>query len=105
MPDSRNTDEPTTASGQPGAPQEARCVQLFLERFPHIRQMSQELLKDSESFRELCEEYEACTSVIQRLAHSEADAALLSEYSALRLRLEGELLRCISSYWSAKGPA
>ena len=80
-------------------------MQLFLERFPHIRELSQELLRDSEPFRELCEEYEACTSVIERLTQSETNAALLREYSALRLRLEGELLRCISAYWSAKGPA
>ena len=105
MADSRNTDDPRSPRGPPGAPQDSRCVQLFLERFPHIRELSQELLKDSEPFRELCEEYEACTSVIERLTRSEADAALLSEYSALRLRLEGEMLRCISALWSAKGPA
>ena len=102
MPDSRNPDDPR--SSQAGAPQDARCVQLFLERFPHVRELSRELLKDSDAFRELCEEYEACTDVIDRLAHSESKAALLTEYSALRLRLEGELLRCISAYWSAKGP-
>ena len=104
MADSRNIDDPRSPGGQAGAAHDSRCVQLFLERFPHVREMSRELLKDSESFRELCEEYEACTDVIDRLAHSETNAALLTEYTALRLRLEGELLRCISAYWSAKGP-
>jgi hypothetical protein len=103
MADSRNTGDPRSESGQAGA-RGGRCVQLFLERFPHVRDISEQLLADSDPFRELCEEYQACTDVIERLAHSESNAALLTEYSALRLRLEGELLRCIAAYWSAHGP-
>jgi hypothetical protein len=79
-------------------------MHLLLERLPHVRELSQPLLRDSDVFRELCEEYEVCTDALERLAQSDTNAALLTEYSALRLRLEGELLRCISAYWSANGP-
>ena len=47
-----------------------------------------------EAFRELCEEYEACVGASQRLdAARPEQGAMQREYVALRLRLEGELLR------------
>lgn len=104
MPDSRDRDNPGATNDAESELHARRCVQLFLQRFPHICEMSQPLFAESEAFRELCEEYEACTQVIERLEHCESNAALLTEYSALRLRLEGELLRCISTYWGALGP-
>jgi hypothetical protein len=57
-------------------------------------------MESHETFRELCEEYEACTEVIERLAQCQSDDAIAKEYSALRLRLESELLRYISEHWS-----
>ena len=104
MVDSRNSNDPPDDSGSARAPQAAHYVQLLVERFPHVGEMAQQLLEESPVFRELCEEYAACTEVIERLARSQADAALRTEYSALRLRLEGELLRCFSEHWSVNGP-
>jgi hypothetical protein len=76
--------------------------QLLLDRFPHVREVSEQLLKDSEPFRELSEEYEACTEAIERLEPSATSAGLLIEYRALRLRLEGELLRCVCAHYAAR---
>lgn len=76
------------------------CVRLLLERFPHLQSVSTQLLETHETFRELCEEYEACTQAIDRLAPGESDVAIVKEFSALRLRLEAELLRYISEHWS-----
>ena len=108
MVDSRDSDKPPTDSGQRRGPQTLRCVQLFLDRFPHLREASERLLSDSEAFCELCEEYEACTQALQGgakgyvIKHSAASAGLLTEYLALRLRLEGELLRCVSAHYAAR---
>lgn len=98
MPDSRITD----STDKDGAPlDELRtCVQLLLERFPHLQSVATRLLENNETFRDLCEEYEACAQAIERLAPPEADVAMFREFSALRLRLEGELLRYISDNWS-----
>jgi hypothetical protein len=79
-------------------------VQLFLDRFPHVREASERLLSDSEAFRELCEEHQACTEAIEQLEQSGTSAGLLTEYQALRLRLEGELLRCIAAHYRERGP-
>ena len=99
MVDSRDSDNSQTDGGQTPAP---RCVQLLLDRFPHVREVSEQLLKDSEPFRELSEEYEACTEAIERLEPSATSAGLLIEYRALRLRLEGELLRCVCAHYAAR---
>jgi hypothetical protein len=104
MVDSTDSNDSHTRSGQLPAPPNARCVQLLLDRFPHVREVSEQLLNDSEAFRELCEEYQACTEAIERLGHSAASAGLLTEYLALRLRLEGELLRCVRDHGAAHGP-
>ena len=47
------------------------------------------LFERDELFRELCEDYEACSLA---LARQESTEALRREYAALRLRLETELL-------------
>jgi hypothetical protein len=104
MVDSSDSDNSQTDSGQTPAPREPRCVQLLLDRFPHVREVSEQLLSDSEAFRELCEEYEACTEAIERLQPSATSAGLLSEYLALRLRLEGELLRNVAAHYTARAP-
>lgn len=66
---------------------------LLAERFPHIQRVALRLLERDETFRELIEEYEACTEAAERLEQGQADDAMRKEYAALRLRLESELLR------------
>ncbi|HEY7513611.1 MAG TPA: hypothetical protein VIC87_04005 [Vicinamibacteria bacterium] len=57
------------------------------------------LFDRDESFRELSEEYQVCCVAAARLESAEgANEALRKEYGALRLRLEGELLRYLSEH-------
>jgi hypothetical protein len=76
-------------------PGQRKSVTLLLERFPHVQAVSLHLLQRSEDFRDLCDEYAACSSACDRLEHRDSEHALRQEYAALRLRLEGELLRYI----------
>lgn len=65
-----------------------------MERFPNVRDEAQRLFIRDEAFRELCEEYEVCSRAAERLDSSQLEEQpLRREYAALRLRLEGELLR------------
>ena len=74
----------------------AESLRHLRERFPHLKELSLTLLEKDETFRELCEEHAACTDVIKRLSKSGADGAMRREYSALRLRIERELLDHLS---------
>jgi hypothetical protein len=65
-------------------------LQLVSEQFPLLRERVACLFEREETFRELCEDYEACTLT---LARQESNEGLRREYSALQLRLETELLR------------
>jgi hypothetical protein len=65
-------------------------LQLVSEQFPHLRERVACLFERNEIFRELCEDYETCADALARQPASEG---LRHEYSALRLRLETELLR------------
>lgn len=65
-------------------------LELIQEQFPHVRDRVSCLFERDPLFRELCEDYEACAVA---LARQKASEALQREYSALRLRLETELLR------------
>ena len=65
-------------------------LQLVSEQFPHLRERVACLFEREEIFRELCEDYEVCSGA---LAGRPASEGLRREYSALRLRLETELLR------------
>jgi hypothetical protein len=76
----------------------SECVRLLRERFPHVRGLSLRLLERDNTFRELCEEYVACTEVVERLTRSGSDEPMRREYSALRLRVERELLDFISAH-------
>jgi hypothetical protein len=96
MPRSKDNDPGRAGSEPDNRSPPRRCVELLMQRFPYVRDISLQLIVNHETFRELCEEYEACTDAAERLAHSEADEAIRKEYSALRLRLEGELLSYIS---------
>jgi hypothetical protein len=62
---------------------------LIVEQFPDLRKEVAGLFEDDEVFRELCEDYEACSMA---LARQEPNEVLRREYVALRLRLETELL-------------
>ena len=65
-------------------------LQLVSEQFPHLRERVAGLFEQNELFRELCEDYETCA---RALSGQTASEGLRREYSALRLRLETELLR------------
>jgi hypothetical protein len=78
-------------------------VKLLAERFPHVQSVALQLLERDPEFRELGEEYEACIESVARLERPGGDEALLREYRALCLRLEGELLRYISEYGGSGG--
>jgi len=64
------------------------------ERFAHVQTHAVRLFERSEDFRELCEEYGACVEAAKGLeASGPQREPLRREYAALRLRLEGEILR------------
>jgi hypothetical protein len=64
------------------------------DRFPYIKDRAAQLFENDEAFRDLCDEYEMCSLTASRLeSDAEASEAMRKEYAALRLRLEGELLR------------
>jgi hypothetical protein len=93
------SDETRSPYGGPGPDDRVReCLDLLRERFPHIDGISLQLLERDATFRELCEEYAACTEAVERLTHSGSDPAMLREYGALRLRVEGELLGYLAEH-------
>ena len=79
------------------------CMKLLLERFPHVQALALKRCEKQDSFRELCEEYWACSQVLARLERPGSEESLRSEYGALRLRLEGELLRYIAEQSARAG--
>jgi hypothetical protein len=64
-------------------------LQLVSDQFPLLRERVACLFERDVLFRELCEDYEACVFAHDR---QESNEGLRREYSALRLRLETELL-------------
>jgi hypothetical protein len=95
MPNYEDSGSSGPKAGPDDRPEVSACVKRVLERFPHVQSASLRLLERNASFRELCEEYEACSVATERLAATEA---IRKEYEALRLRLEGELLRYIADF-------
>ena len=67
-----------------------------IERFPNARTQAAHLYDRDEDFRDLCEEYEVCRQAEGRLEGGKP--AIRREYAALRLRLEGELLRYLEQH-------
>ncbi len=99
MPHSKEND----ATQDEGRVRAEACMKLLLERFPHVQALALKRCEKQDSFRELCEEYWACSQVLERLERPDAEESLRSEYGALRLRLEGELLRYIAEQSSRAG--
>ncbi len=68
-------------------------LQLVSEQFPHLQSRVAWRFEHDEIFKELCQDYEACRETLQRLGGAGGgQEGLRKEYSALRLRLETELL-------------
>ena len=69
-------------------------VKSLVQRFPNVDVSALQALERNWTFRELCDEYEACLDAV---AHAPAsDEGIQKEYVALQLRLEGELLRYLA---------
>jgi hypothetical protein len=64
-------------------------LQLVSEQFPLLRERAALVFECDPVFRELCDDYETC---LHALDLQQSSLALHHEYSALRLRLETELL-------------
>jgi len=76
------------------------ALRLVRERLPLLREHAGQLFEEDDIFRELCEEYEVCVDTAARIEGAEkVNRALLDEYLALRMRLEGELLRYMAEHW------
>lgn len=75
---------------------ESDYLAILRDRFPHVQSASLRMLMQSPTFRDMCEEYDTCRKVLRRLSNSPKDIAMRNEYTALSLRIEGELLRYIS---------
>jgi len=74
-------------------------LKLVVERFQGISEHTLRLFDRDESFRDLCEDYEACVQAIDRLGSAGASpAGLRNEYTALLMRLERELLRYVEEH-------
>jgi hypothetical protein len=75
------------------------ALKLVSERLPHVRHQAAQLFDSDEIFRDLCDEYQMCSETVMRIEGTPtADEALRREYMALRLRLEGELLRYFTEH-------
>jgi hypothetical protein len=79
----------------------AASLQLVSTQFPHLREQVAVLFECDTVFRELCDDYETC---VNALALQQVSLALQREYSALRLRLETELLRHLDETTAARTP-
>jgi hypothetical protein len=92
----------------PPRPQQSSYVRLVTERMPHTRAVVLQLVAHDEAFRDLCMEYAACHEAAERSQLPEyggvLQEAFRAEFGALRLRLEGELLRYMSQHGSGDRP-
>lgn len=70
----------------------ASSVELVSRLFPSLGERVAALYDRDDVFRELCGEYSICVEAVSR-AEVSGSARLRAEYSALRLRLETELLQ------------
>lgn len=73
----------------------------FLGDSAPLRQRALRLLESDETFREMCDDHVACAQAVARLdAGGTASDPMRTEYTALRLRLERELLRYLEEHSS-----
>jgi hypothetical protein len=69
-------------------------LRLVSERFPLLRNEAIRRFTRDETFRDLCEDYEACADTLARFeSGGRGPEDLRNEYAALLLRLEHEMLR------------
>jgi hypothetical protein len=74
-------------------------LNIVTGRFPNVRDQAARLFDDDENFRELCEEYRACSEAVCRCEGGGLPSeAMRNEYKVLLLRLEGELLRYLEAH-------
>ena len=74
-------------------------LRLVSERFQQVQKRARRLFDLSVDFRDLCDEYEACTETLAHLQTGGGESeGLRNEYAALLLRLERELLRCMEEH-------
>jgi hypothetical protein len=78
------------------SPLPKRYVKVVRALFPHMRNVIDRVLEESEPFRSLVKEYGACTEVLERQRVRTQPQA--RAYAALRLRLESEILQSLSDY-------
>ena len=70
-----------------------QSLRVVVGQFPDAEAQTVALFERDDVFRDLCEEYEACTEAIARLKSADDfPPGIGNEYSALSLRLERELL-------------
>jgi hypothetical protein len=75
------------------------ALKLVIARFSSVREEAELLFQQDDAFRELTEEYQVCCEAAARMEGAgQGNEALRKEYGALRLRLEGELLRYLSEH-------
>ena len=68
-------------------------LKKVLNRFPDHHLLIEELYRESDSFRSLCEDYLECLKIIKNLDYSEnmVKTGYKEEYEELLLELENEL--------------
>ncbi len=75
------------------------ALRLVSDRLPSVRGQAEILFERDDVFRDLCDEYRACDETAKHLERARGSRAKLRwEYGALRLRLEGELLRYLAEH-------
>jgi uncharacterized protein YdcH (DUF465 family) len=76
-----------------------QSLRVVNERFHEVRELMARLFERDTDFRDLCEDYEACADTVTRLQlRGSASEAMRTEYTALLLRLERELLRYLEEH-------
>lgn len=75
-------------------------LKKVLEKFPEYRLLIEELYRESDSFRSLCEDFTECLEIIRNIDYSECiiRAGYKQEYETLLQELEEELFAKLSKY-------
>lgn len=78
--------------------QHLRVVRLLLDRFRLVRSDISDLIMNDGRFRQLVEEYEACSDAVDRLDDHNIDGELRDHYEGVRLQVESDLIECLAEY-------